>query len=135
MIRDLAPIEREHHLALLRGSMSDRSIESFLTSDTVSLRWLSGFTGSAGKLLIGEDSAYLLTDGRYAEQAEIETQGTEIKVCIGGMIDQNALISGHLEECKTVALEADRISWMEAEELRERIKPEVLPTSGIIANL
>lgn len=135
MIRDLPPIERGYRLARLRGSMGDRSVESFLTSDTVSLRWLSGFTGSAGKLLISDASAYLLTDGRYAEQAETETQGTDIKVHIGGVNEQNALIASHLEGFKTVAIEADRISWMEAEELREKIKPEVRPTSGIISNL
>ena len=135
MIRDLPPIERDKRLARLRGSMNDHSVESFLTSDSVSLRWLSGFTGSAGKLLISDAFAYLLTDGRYAEQAEIETQGMEIKVCVGGTNEQDALIASYLEGFQKVALEADRVSWMEAEELRERIEPEVLPTSGIISNL
>ena len=34
--------------------------------------WISGFTGSAGDVLIGLDNAYLSTDGRYFLQAEEE---------------------------------------------------------------
>ncbi len=34
--------------------------------------WVSGFTGSAGDVLVGVDHAYLWTDGRYVLQAEKE---------------------------------------------------------------
>lgn len=40
--------------------------------------FISGFTGSAGTLLIGLDNAYLWTDGRYFIQAEKELNGTGI---------------------------------------------------------
>ena len=40
--------------------------------------YLSGFTGSAGTLLIGEDFAGLWTDGRYFLQAEAELTGSDI---------------------------------------------------------
>ncbi|MBK8232413.1 MAG: aminopeptidase P family N-terminal domain-containing protein [Candidatus Eisenbacteria bacterium] len=34
--------------------------------------WLSGFTGSAGELLVSADSAGVWTDGRYFIQADAE---------------------------------------------------------------
>ena len=40
--------------------------------------FISGFTGSAGTLLIGHQDAYLWTDGRYFIQAEKELIGTGI---------------------------------------------------------
>lgn len=40
--------------------------------------FISGFTGSAGTLLIGHQDAYLWTDGRYFIQAEKELRGTGI---------------------------------------------------------
>lgn len=49
--------------------------------------YLSGFTGSAGNLVIAGDKAALFTDGRYFVQAEKELQGTGIELmrmgCVG----------------------------------------------------
>ena len=40
--------------------------------------WLSGFTGSAGTLLVTMDGAYLWTDGRYFIQAAKQLEGTGV---------------------------------------------------------
>ena len=42
--------------------------------------FISGFTGSAGTLLVGLEEAYLWTDGRYFIQAEKELEGKEISL-------------------------------------------------------
>lgn len=42
--------------------------------------WISGFTGSAGTVVITEDEAILWTDGRYFIQAENELEGSEYKL-------------------------------------------------------
>lgn len=43
-------------------------------------RWISGFTGSAGTVVITLDDAGLWTDGRYYIQAERELQGSGIRL-------------------------------------------------------
>lgn len=42
--------------------------------------WISGFTGSAGTVVITEEEAILWTDGRYFIQAEKELEGSEYKL-------------------------------------------------------
>lgn len=42
--------------------------------------WISGFTGSAGTVVVTEDEAILWTDGRYFIQAENQLKGSEIKL-------------------------------------------------------
>ena len=42
--------------------------------------WISGFTGSAGTVVITQDEAILWTDGRYFIQAEKELLGSEYKL-------------------------------------------------------
>ena len=42
--------------------------------------FLSGFTGSAGDLLVGMDDAWLWTDGRYFIQAAMQLEGSGIKL-------------------------------------------------------
>ncbi len=47
-------------------------------------RFLSGFTGSAGTLVVSADEAALFTDGRYFIQAETQLSGSGIKLMKSG---------------------------------------------------
>ena len=44
------------------------------------MRFISGFTGSAGTVLVGKQTALLWTDGRYFIQAERELAGSEFQL-------------------------------------------------------
>ncbi len=59
-------------LARVRAALPGWGVDGLLVSDPFNRRWLSGFTGSAGWLLILPDSAWLATDFRYWEQAAAE---------------------------------------------------------------
>ena len=59
----------EHRLARVRAALDEWGVEGVLISNPMNRRWLSGFTGSAGWLLILPDAAWLATDFRYWEQA------------------------------------------------------------------
>ena len=50
-------------------------------------RWLSGFTGSAGTLVITEKEALLWTDSRYFLQAAEQLEGTGITLMKEGLPD------------------------------------------------
>lgn len=63
--------------------------------------FVSGFTGSAGTLIITKENSYLWTDGRYFIQAEKELSGTEIKLFKSGMKDVPTItefLKNNLEE-------------------------------------
>ena len=62
----------------IRSKLSDD--ESFLVSNPVSIRYLSGFTGSNGLLLISKFSAHLYTDSRYEIQAAKEVDEFEVLI-------------------------------------------------------
>jgi len=49
-----------------------------LISSPENRRYLSGFTGSAGYLLIGEQESLLITDFRYVEQASAQAAGFRV---------------------------------------------------------
>jgi Xaa-Pro aminopeptidase len=81
----------------LRKEMSDKGIDAYIDpssdphmSEYVAAhwegrKWLSGFTGSAGTLVITQDSCGLWTDGRYYVQAEKQLEGTGIRLFKFGM--------------------------------------------------
>ncbi|GAC1411970.1 MAG: aminopeptidase P family protein [Burkholderiaceae bacterium] len=55
---------------------SDPHLSEYLPDRWQSRRWLSGFTGSVGTLVLTADFAGLWVDGRYWSQAEAELAGT-----------------------------------------------------------
>ncbi len=83
-------------LAALRTHMQTRGVDILLiTSDDYhqseyvgdyfkSRAWISGFTGSAGTLVITKDDAKLFTDGRYYIQAEQQLENSTIGLMRSG---------------------------------------------------
>jgi Xaa-Pro aminopeptidase len=59
----------------LRARLVALGLDAMLVTDPVNVRWLSGFTGSNGQVLLAADDAAddrLITDGRYDERAADE---------------------------------------------------------------
>lgn len=58
--------------------MKENDIDCAVITDRSNVRYLSGFTGSAGYLIISESEKLLITDFRYTEQASIQATDYEI---------------------------------------------------------
>ena len=52
-----------------RARLDELGVDALLVSTPANRRWLSGFSGSAGTLLLARDRALIATDSRYYEQA------------------------------------------------------------------
>lgn len=75
---------QRNHLGALRAALADRGLDGFLIpradehlgeyipASAERLRWLTGFTGSAGLAVVLRDRAAFFTDGRYQTQARAE---------------------------------------------------------------
>ncbi len=59
---------------------SDEYQNEFLPIYSKRLEWISGFTGSAGDVIIGKKKAYLFIDGRYTIQAQNEVNKENYKI-------------------------------------------------------
>ena len=59
---------------------SDFHASEYVGGHFMSRRWMSGFTGSAGELLVTPDWAGLWTDGRYFLQAAQQLEGSGIEL-------------------------------------------------------
>ncbi len=54
--------------------------------------WMSGFSGSAGDLLVGKNAAWLFVDSRYYEQAELQVDTSLIQISKLGLSGNLSLI-------------------------------------------
>jgi Xaa-Pro aminopeptidase len=62
----------------LQSLMAQHEVDAFVSSSATNRRYLTGFTGSAGTVVIGREAAFLLVDFRYVEQAKAQAPGFEI---------------------------------------------------------
>ena len=67
---------RKQHIDAYLIASSDPHISEYLPDRFRSMAWLSGFTGSAGTLVVTQDFAGLWTDSRYFVQAGAQLQGS-----------------------------------------------------------
>jgi Xaa-Pro aminopeptidase len=67
-------------IARLRKIMSENGLASLLVTRREDVRYLCGFTGSSGSLLVTSGRSCLITDFRYKVQASNETTGITILI-------------------------------------------------------
>ena len=86
--------------------------------------WLSGFTGSAGTLVVGREQAGLWTDGRYFIQAERQLSGSGIdlyRMGQEGVISVEQFIARQLPQGGSLFFDGRTISAFQAEALRQLV--------------
>ena len=82
----MSVVESESRLRALRRSLR---WEALYVSAPPNIRYLTGFSGSAGHLLVTRDEATLITDGRYRTQARRQTSGIAVGISAGGLQDRS----------------------------------------------
>jgi Xaa-Pro aminopeptidase len=114
--------------------------DALLVTNLVNIRWLTGFTGSAGKLLVRGDDLLLVVDGRYGEQAgeQLAAAGVEAEVRVGLTIPGQYEILGTAATSLRLGFEADHVTVAEHDAMRETWFPfvgELVATTGEFADL
>jgi Xaa-Pro aminopeptidase len=65
--------------------LAETGVDALLVSNLVNVRWLTGFSGSNGWVVLAPDGVALVTDGRYGVQAErqLAEAGVHAEVLVG----------------------------------------------------
>ena len=61
-----------NRIATVRRALAGWQVDGLLVTSRVNITWLSGFTGTAGTLLVTNETAILATDARYWQQAAVQ---------------------------------------------------------------
>ncbi|PSB24279.1 aminopeptidase P family protein [Stenomitos frigidus] len=85
---------------------ADEHLNEYLPEAKQRRIWISGFSGSAGDLLVGQENAWLFVDSRYYEQADLEVDPSLIQVSKLGL-EQQKTLDETLEALGREAIKAD----------------------------
>lgn len=129
----VTPVERRERL---RGRLSENGHGALLVTSMPNIRYLSGFTGSAGVLMVASDGADLfVTDGRYDRQAREEiADGIEVEIVGDPALEVARERLGERGGGK-VACEAEHLSVAAWRAWEEAGGPPLEPVSGWVESL
>ncbi|MDE2053381.1 MAG: aminopeptidase P family protein [Xanthomonadaceae bacterium] len=123
-------------IAALRGVMQQRGIAAcivptadphlseYLPGHWTTREWLSGFTGSAGTLVVTADFAGVWTDSRYFSQAERQLAGSGVelvKLVVPHTAEHVTWLCAHVSKGDKVACAADMLSLASERSLRKQL--------------
>ena len=139
LVEDPMGKSRIKRLRKLRTWIAKNGLDAILFSQPENRRYLSGFTGSSGWLLISGQNAILATDFRYVAQAKGELPDFEIIRTKGELCDWLPGLVSDLGWHK-LGFEANFISYEGHHKLSEVMKTnqvniELVPTTGIVEQL
>lgn len=96
-------------LDALRAAADQAGADALVLSFLPDIRWATGFTGSNALVVILPNAAHLVTDGRYAEQAQAEAHGVAVHAPGYDLIGF-AATQGWFAPGLRVAVQADHVS-------------------------
>ena len=126
-------------IANLRACMAELELDGMLISHLPNVRYLTGFSGSNGWLLLSANEQVFVTDGRYKRSAAEELDaggGFEVIVAHDGVLQEVAQRAARTFGRASGGFESEYLTVADWERLREHDAPmEWVPTADLVGEL
>jgi Xaa-Pro aminopeptidase len=134
-------VTSEARISKLRVQLENENLDGLMVSNASNRRYLSGFTGSSGLLLVTGDYATIATDFRYYEQAEIQSPSYRLLKAAGSLEEWlPELLEG--EEGRRIGFEAGDVSYALHRQMQAIVdampahrRPKLIASGGIVESL
>ena len=123
-IVDLRKVMQREGIDAWISPSSDAHQSEYPTEYDKCRRFLSGFTGSAGTLLVMKEEAYLWTDGRYFLQAESELKDSGItlmKMGEPGVANLDELLEEKMKKDEVLGFNGSLLSFSEGKVIANKV--------------
>lgn len=124
---------RDERQTGVRKWLGQHGVDALLVTHLPNVRYLTGFSGSAALLVVGQTETVLITDFRYAVQAPREVGGAAAVI-----VEQASVwsrLKGHLTGYETLGFESAVLSVRDAQRLGESTPARLIPTQDVVEPL
>jgi Xaa-Pro aminopeptidase len=137
---DLPRMDVAARVERLAAGLDRVGCDGLLVSHLTNIRYLTGFTGSAGLLLVRPGALTFVTDGRYEEQAaeQLHDADVDAEVVIGRSVAlQREAVTRLVPAGDRLGLEAEHVTWADQRRYAEEWFPEatLVPSRGLVEAL
>ena len=136
----LTPMDVARRATQLRERFDEAECQALVVTNLVNIRYLTGFTGSAGVLVVAPGELVLVTDGRYRDQAsdQLAAAGVGARIEMAQTVaERQELLGASVNGIRRLGLEAAHVSWSAQRHYAEEWFPgaELVPTEGLVEDL
>jgi Xaa-Pro aminopeptidase len=143
MTTDMPALEVASRLERLRQSLDGAEVDALVVTTLANVRYLTGFSGSAGVVVVTEHGALLTTDGRYRTQSaeQLAAAGVDglVSITIGDAQSQRDAVAAAIVAAAAgrIGLEADNVTWSSQRRWAELLEEAgaLVPTAGVVEAL
>jgi Xaa-Pro aminopeptidase len=117
--------------------MAEKGVDALLVSDPTNVRWLTGFSGSYGRVVVTPKDAKFITDGRYTIQAAEEVRNMP-SVSFSSPVDGDDYLATELQSMGVSKLSFDPLAssyagWQRWQQKLNGV--ELLPSPDLFTSL
>ncbi|RSL30975.1 aminopeptidase P family protein [Salibacterium salarium] len=123
-----------NRLEKLRSMLKEKQADAIFINSPANRYYLSGFTGTAGAVIVTPNNAFFITDFRYIEQAKEQCGHFEV-------LEQTSSVLKTLQKkseelgWKSLAFEKDHLTYASFEQLKAHTEAELIPVTGLVENI
>jgi Xaa-Pro aminopeptidase len=123
--------------ARLRRRLEAEDLDALYVTYLPNVRYLCGFTGTSGSLLVGRKGAWFFTDGRYRTQSAEEVTDAEVRVHTQPQQFTDLLrAAGGEAGARSIGVEAGHVTVSGLDRLSEQLEGwELISTNGWVEDL
>ena len=122
----------EQRQARMDAVLEREGLDALIVTDLVNVRYLSGYVGSNGVLVLTPARRVLITDSRYATDARERTRGVDVVIAGRDLMDRLAEVVG----TGRVGFEAEQVSVARRDRFATHLAGvELVPTVGLVEGL
>jgi Xaa-Pro dipeptidase len=117
----------------LSARLDELSVDALLITRLLHTRYLTGFTGSNGQVLVRRDGAVFLTDGRYTEQSRREVPDLERVTYLNPLREE---LAGYLDGVARLGFEAEEMTVATRDRFDDALTDvELVATTEVVETL
>lgn len=118
----------------LRETMDSKRLDGLLISDLTNVRYLTGYTGTSGAVLLTSRDTLFFTDFRYETQATKQVRDARVQLATHAL-GRAAAAGANRRRLKRVGYEAEHVTVQQHKDLKERFKASLHATRNVVEDL
>ncbi|HWC14413.1 MAG TPA: Xaa-Pro peptidase family protein [Actinomycetota bacterium] len=126
-------MDHEGRISRLQRDLTSGDVDPLLVTNLTNVRYLTGFSGTNGQVLVHADGALFLTDPRYEARAGALVQGADVLVYPARLTD---VLGDQLTARKVTRLGVEgSMTLTERDDLVESVDAELVTVGGTVESL
>jgi Xaa-Pro aminopeptidase len=126
-------VNYERRIEVVRGKLDGASMDALLVTNLTNIRYLTGFSGTNGQVLVTEDRALFFSDPRYEARAASLVHAAEIHIYAARLTED---LPDYLEGIDRLGLEGATVTLAQRDSFAEALDgTELVTTKGVVEGL